>query len=253
MNENVCIRFQSRRRERTENGIRTSLTYSGSYEDILALQNELYPDSFKTGMGRLVSSVMVQETPEIWHLEVLYSTDTTGNISYGPKKTSGSKSYSLSGSLITMPLESAKKYRACWNHYLFAAPGAEDPGFFESAKDTILSGANASKYAWGENVSDCPHGWSVVGVPEKPGVTGVDKATYSITEHIYCSSESSAGGKVAKKLNKTGTPAKTFGIGGTGDWKCDDAQVSWDGECWVAQLTWTLAGDSSGWDPDLYD
>lgn len=254
MTENICTRFQSRRRERTKNGTKTTLIYSGTYEAILQLQNELPPDFVDANMGQVVSSVMTQETPKIWHLEVLYTTDTEGELSIRPKKKPGDKEHELSGGVLSLPLESAPGYLTCWNHYLFAAPEAKGakPAFFASAKDTVIAGANAVIYAWGKSLSDLPQGWSVVGTPIKPGVTSRDKATYSITEKIYCQTDTAAGSVVANKLNKIGSPSKKFGISNGGNWKCDDAQVTWDGNYWVAHLTWTLSGDAKGWDKDLY-
>ena len=255
MTENVCVKFQSRRRERTENGFKTTLIYSGTYEAILQLQNELPPDSVEPGMGQLVSSAMSQETPKIWHLEVLYTTDTEGELSIRPKKKPGEKEHTLSGGMLSLPLESANDYRTNWNHYLFAAATAPsgEPDFFWTATDAVITNPEDAKiYAWGKNLSDRPQGWKVVGSPVKPGVTNRDKATYSITEKIYCRTDTAAGQKVANNLNKIGSPGRTFGISNGGDWKCDDAQVSWDGSYWVAQLTWTLSGDATGWDKDLY-
>ena len=61
-----------------------------------------------------------------------------------------------------------------------------------------------------------------------------------------------AGQMVANALNRIGSPNNNFGISG-GNWKCDDATVSWDGKRWLATLTWTRSGDESGWDTDLYE
>ena len=60
------------------------------------------------------------------------------------------------------------------------------------------------------------------------------------------------GKMAAGSLNRLGTPSNTFGIAG-GNWKCDDAEVRWDGKCWVARLTWTHSGGRQSWDGDLYD
>ena len=62
---------------------------------------------------------------------------------------------------------------------------------------------------------------------------------------------SAAGKMVANTLNKIGKPDNDFNIKG-GDWKCDDASVSYTGSYWLATLTWTLSGNDEGWDKDLY-
>jgi hypothetical protein len=119
--------------------------------------------------------------------------------------------------------------------------------------ENAISDANAQNYIWakvGEEHSDARGKWKCI-PPTKPGVESIDYATYTITESARYANRNQAGKMCAKKLNKIGTPSEDFGLGGS--WKCDDATVSWTGEYWLATLTWTRAGGSSGWDEDLYE
>jgi len=75
---------------------------------------------------------------------------------------------------------------------------------------------------------------------------------YTIEETAKFSNMSRAGAMVTGKINSIGTPSKTFGITG-GNWKCDDATVSYRDGAWFATLTWTRSGNDKGWDKDLYN
>ena len=87
--------------------------------------------------------------------------------------------------------------------------------------------------------------------PKKPGRNTYDLATYSVTETAKFTSPEAAGRMVANKLNRIGKPDEDFGITG-GDWKCDDATVSYHDRAWFATLTWTRSGDADGWDKEIY-
>lgn len=258
------IKFQSRHRVKTEDAVETTLTYVGKYDDLVRLQDTLQIGSVVTSAdqcyGNLVSAALDQISPEIWQLTTLYrlSADGTEVVSPPPSQY-GKKSCRLSGSMLSLPLskESAPKYRTNWDHYLAAVPGAPLPAFWDTATDAVITDAeNAKKYAWIKTPDACPtvkgERWTILKEPVKKGVTSKDVATYSISELVKCRSESAAGKLVANTLNQTGRPATTFSISG-GNWKCDDAQVYWDGKAWVAALTWTKSGGNKPWDPDMYE
>ena len=78
-----------------------------------------------------------------------------------------------------------------------------------------------------------------------------DTAVYTVTETARFRTASAAGAMVAQKLNRIGTPSQTFG-NSNGNWKCEDAEVSWNGKYWLAKLAWTRSGSDDGWDEDLY-
>ena len=85
----------------------------------------------------------------------------------------------------------------------------------------------------------------------KAGIDSFDTAVYTVTESARFRTASAAGAMVAAKLNKIGAPSQTFG-NSNGNWKCDDAEVSWSGKYWIAKLTWIRSADDSGWDSELY-
>ena len=158
--------------------------------------------------------------------------------------------------MLSMPLETREGYRACWNYYLAAAPGVSNvPSWWETKTDTVLDFKDAQSYVWiktpGELPTDQKGRWRILKNPMKPGIETYDLATYSVTESARFRSSSAAGKMVANTLNKIGKPSNDFNIKG-GDWKCDDASVSYTGSYWLATLTWTLSGNDEGWDQDLY-
>ena len=87
--------------------------------------------------------------------------------------------------------------------------------------------------------------------PQKPGVQSWDIAAYTVTETAKFRTARAAGKMVAGVLNKIGAPEETFGLTG-GNWKCDDAGVSYSSGDWLATLTWTKSGDEKGWDAEMY-
>lgn len=249
------IKYQSRVKEHTGDGRSSTIIYQGSHEDMLAVQsqhsiNELGED------GRLKSNRVYQESPNIWNCEMRYESDSNGEYSNAPDTAYGKKSAQLKGTMLSMPLETHADYRTNWNYYLAAAPGTSAvPSWWETATDTTLSDSDAQKYRWVKSPSECPNDkkgmWRTIKDPSMPGVESYDAATYTITESARFGSAKSAGAMCANKLNKIGSPGETFGITG-GDWKCDDASVSWSGKYWLATLTWTKSGDSKGWNKKLY-
>lgn len=252
----MVIKLCSRQTEKTSGGITTVIAWNGTLDEMTELFNSEAAGVINTTYGELESIRLFQESPYIWCCEKKYSTDTNGSsTSDKPHTVYGKKSATLKGSMLSLPLESHPKYRTCWNHFLAVAPGAStSPSWWKSATDTLLSSSDAQKYAWiktaGEAPVDAKGRWSIV-KPLKAGVETYDVAVYSVTETAKYSSSNSAGKAVAGKLNKIGSPGTSFGISG-GNWKCDDASVFYDGKDWFSTVTWTLSGDSDGWDKDLY-
>ena len=250
------IKFSSRQIEKTSGGITTVIAWIGTFDEMTTEANKEAAGVINATYGELQSVRIFQESPKIWCCEKKYSTDTNGNsTSDKPHTVYGKKSATLKGSMLSMPIESHPKYKTCWNHFLAVAPGASSsPSWWKSATDTLLSSSDAQKYAWikspGETPVDAKGRWSIV-KPLKAGVETYDVAVYSVTETAKHSSSSAAGNAVAGKLNKIGSPETSFGISG-GNWKCDDASVFYDGKDWFSTVTWTLSGNSSGWDNDLY-
>ena len=104
-----------------------------------------------------------------------------------------------------------------------------------------------------KNVSEVPtidgKRWVILKKPKYPGVESIDKTVYSVTETVRHRSAKSAGRDVQNKLNNIAKPDNDFDIK-DGDWKCDDAQVFWNGKYWLATLTWT--NSPTGWNKEMY-
>lgn len=245
------IRLQGRTLNKTVGGMETNITRVGTKDEALSACSELKINARYAGLGRLVLAAAKQESPKIWVLEERYIEQTDGiNIVTPPDDGFGKKSATLSTGMITLPLESVKGYKTKWNHYL--AGTAETtvlPDWANTASSTIVD--EPDKYRWIKEPGELPQGWHILSEPSKPGVTGVDLATYTITERIKCRSPRSAGKEIVRRLNRIGKPVEDFGID-EGDWKCDDSGIQWDGKAWVATLTWTRSGDEKGWDKELY-
>lgn len=248
------VKLGSRSKERSDNGISSSMTMTGTKEDIELLYNSLLPGMF-TENGKVAAVRMFQESPQIWACEIRYGSDSEGNDNDEPNTTYGKKSASLTGSMLSLPIESHPKYRVCWNHYLVAAPGMQStPSWWASARKSQI--AENDRYAWVKDLASAPQDksgapWRSLEDPVKPGVDTFDVAVYSITETVKCRSCNAAGALVANILNKIGAPTNRMGIIG-GNWKCDNASVSWSGKAWLATLTWTRSGNAAGWDMDIY-
>ena len=250
-------KFSSRQMEKNSGNTTTTIAWNGTRQEINGLFTSETVGSLGE-YGKLRSIRMFQESANVWCCEMQYSTDSYGNVPDEPPFTAyGKKSATLKGSMLSLPLESHPKYKTCWNYFLAAAPDETSvPAWWTNATDTILSGDDSQKYAWvkspGEVPSDSKGRWRIIKDPLKPGTDTFDIAVYSVTETAKYSSSSAAGKAVAKQLNKIGSPGNSFGISG-GNWKCDDASVFYDGQDWFSTCTWTLSGNSKGWDKEIYD
>lgn len=250
------IKFSSREISQDEDATSTTIIHNGTYEEVMELAESQRPGS-SSDMGHLRSVRIYQEAPNIWACERVFMTDQDGELPSRPNKTYGKKSAQLRGSMLSMPLKKHPNYLTCWDHYLFAAPGTSGlPSWWDTATDVMMSAADSKKYSWGRYLGDQPVDskgrWEVLAEPTKPGVETYDYATYTIQETAKFKSARSAGNMVANLLNHIGTPIETFNIQ-PGNWKCDDANIYYDGRHWYANLSWTLSGDADGWDPDIYD
>ena len=236
-------------------GSTTVCTYHGSRSEMEALAAAHHIDEADE-YGWLKSIRVYPREGAVWECEFKYEApDDWASIS-SPPRDWGRKSCHLRGATLSRPLESHPGYRTRWNHCLCAAPGTSAlPGWYSGAVDTLIPAADAGKYCWCRSAAEAPYDengrWSVLAAPAKPGIDSYDLATYTVIETARFRSASRAGRMVAGTLNRLGTPDNTFGISG-GRWKCDDAEVSWNGKYWIARLTWTRSGDDSGWDTDLY-
>lgn len=252
----AILKYQSQQIERNTGGKTTTQAWTGTREEMEALAAELQPGELGEG-GTLESVRIYQDGGNIWACERRYSVDQDGDYTNKPNVVYGRKSATLHGGMLSLPLESHPGYFTCWNYYLFGSPDVTDetPDWWEEATDTILTNQQSQNYAWGKSMGELPVDnrgrWKVIEEPTKPGVTSYDVAVYTITETAKYKSAKAAGTAVQNCLNQIGFPQETFGNTG-GDWKCDDATVSYNGSAWFATMTWTRSGDDDGWDPDLY-
>jgi len=250
----VAVKYNSRQVERTDSGIVTTLAWIGPRSEIETFGASERPGA--AGNDGVLESVRIyQDSGHLWVCERRYRTDQNGEMHNKPNVNFGQKSASLHGSMLSMPLETNPEYRTCWNYFLAAAPGITAvPEWWETAKDTIIIDGRG-KYAWIKSPGEVPISnnvrWEVLREPKKPGRNSYDLATYSVTETAKFTSPEAAGRMVANKLNRIGKPDEDFGITG-GDWKCDDATVSYHDRAWFATLTWTRSGDANGWDKEIY-
>lgn len=251
----ITLKYQSRQRERNDGGTTTTLTWTGTRDEIEAFAAEETPGTAGE-YGTLDSVRLYQEGGAIWACDRRYSVDQNGNFTNRPTQVYGKKSATLHGSMLSMPLESHKKYLTQWNYYLFGAPGVTAvPEWWATAKDAILTESQSQNYAWVRSLGETPvtgnKRWHVIKEPKYPGVSSYDVAVYTVTETARFSSAKAAGTMVQKCLNAIGAPQETFGNTG-GDWKCDDATISYNGGDWYATMTWTRSGDNSGWNKEIY-
>ena len=246
----MILKYKGTIQESTEQGINTQITYTGTESECKSAVKSAQYGEKNAEYGYLKSVQIQQEDGDIWSIQYKYSTATESSANPPVSDASyGEKSATLSGGMLNIPLEKHPYYLTCWNHYLFGHSGTEIPYWYEFAKETK---SVDPAYVWGRTLSERPDGMVVLADPTKPGVNGYDVATYQITETAKFRSSEKAGNFVANKLNRISAPDTTFGISG-GDWKCDNASVSWRNKAWYATLTYTRSGDSEGWDPDLYN
>lgn len=252
------VKFNSRQTERNESEIVTTICWTGSQAEILEFSQAERPGS-STSDGTLKSSRVYQESPNIWVCEKKYVTDLDGEPREKPLSEYGRKSAQLHGSMLSMPIEGLPKYRKKWNYYLMAKPGITAvPAWWDTADyNSVMSSADSQKYRWVKSLSEAPvdssGNWRPLKNPLKPGQDSYEIATYSITETAKFRSARAAGAMVAGKLNQLGIPDEDFGLTPSGyNWKCDSAEISYNGKCWLATLTWTRSGNNKGWDPDIY-
>ena len=255
----LSVKFNSRQTERNENEIVTTVCWTGNQEEILEFSQAERPGT-STADGSLKSSRVYQESPNIWVCEKKYVTDLDGEPRDKPNAEYGKKSAQLHGSMLSIPVEKLPNYRKHWNYYLAAKPGITAiPAWWETAtaKTTELVGTAAQNYKWVKSPDEAPvdknGNWQILKNASKPGEDSVDVATYSITETAKFRSARAAGRMIGNTLNTIGRPEEDFGLTPAGyNWKCDNAEVSYNGKAWFATMTWTRSANSEGWDPDKY-
>ena len=241
---------------RDPDGVTTTRVYHGNRAEMEELAAAHRIDEADDA-GWLRSIRVYPKEGSVWECEFKYEGIEDWELVSVPAREWGKKVCHLRGATLSKPLEAHPNYRTCWNHGLFAAPGTDAlPGWFATAADTLIPAADAGKYLWCRTAADAPYSgnlrWRQLAAPVKPGAESYDLAAYTVIETARFRTAARAGKMAAGALNRLGTPSNTFGITG-GNWKCGDAEVRWDGKCWLARLTWTHSGYGQSWDGDLYD
>lgn len=251
------VKFQSRVREVTASGVNSSVTYQGTKEEIEEFASGLaLNDSGEN--GRLARIGVHQISGSLWCCELRYENGDGVDPAAPPPTDYGKKSAVLHCGMLSIALKNHPDYLANWDHHLAAAPGVNEvPSWWATAKKLSISGTDAQKYAWIRDVSQLPSDakgrWHLIREADEEfdGTDHYDYSTYSVTERARFKTAAAAGKMVAQKLNRIGTPMETFGLT-SGNWKCDAAEVNWSGKYWYATLTWTLSGNSRGWNRRIY-
>lgn len=233
----------------------TTVYYSKDQAEINALQMS-HPIGENTADGYLKSNALKPDNG-MWELELVYqsNSDSTGPV-LSPDTAYGAKSVQIHGSMLSLQLETLPEYRANWNYFLFADPTVKSaPAWWATAKDVVLDGTQAQKYAWAKSAGETPvvggKRWALLKMPTKPGVESYDYAVYTMTEAARYRSCKLAIQAITSRLNKIVTPIYDVSLPAGGNWKCDDANVQWTGKYWIGSYSYTLSGPG-GWDTDLY-
>lgn len=263
-------------REKTQNGIVTSVVYYGTKTECADAVANASINGYNSNYGRLESVALGQIGANIYSVTYKYTTagyvaGTGGGIPVPPSTEIGSKSYTLDCAMLSTPLEqhtvlqggsSVSDYRVKWNHYLAqrvsSGGTASAPAWWSSAGNAfVMPESDAVNYRILDSLNGLPmaeggYTWVVAANPDKPGVTSFDEASYTLTMLERQRTYGSAATIAAAKANKTFTNSQV-GQSGTfsnGNWKCDRATVAWDGEYWIITLTFTYSERT--WDPQLY-
>ena len=259
--------------ENSSKSIRRTETYYGFETELDEFLSTRPAGAKITGLGTVTRHSKRKCDGGLFEADIEYSTELDDSGNPVSDDATGPQSQRLSCSRLSLPIEQAPKYLANWNHYLIGLGDAAStiPAFWYTAKNTFLSRDDLQSYRWVESIADIPtepdtasgEFWMIVsgvdGVcePRKPGVTYYDYGMYQITETGRHNTKNAAGWAAARSLNKIYSSPLLGDFGLTsklgGDWKCDDANVEWNGENWIANMTYTLSGDANGWDRDLYE
>ena len=258
--------YQGRTRERDQNGITVTVTYTGTKSECEAWEAQQTIGATYAGLGKLASTSVQQREGSIYVVVARYqnangTSGAVGSEVVPPDYTFGEFSATLDCSMLSTPLEQHPSYHKNWNNYLIGrmAVGGTPPGvppwWSYSVAQTVIPASVQDIYRWCENESEKPleqgYTWITVALPTKPGVTSYDRALYTLTESARFRTWAEAVAAVDAYADKRGTPINNPGAPFVdGKWKCDRANVRWSGEYWLGTLTWTYSPD--GWDSDLY-
>lgn len=234
-------------------------TLYGSLTQIDSYIANLTIGSYVQGKGYLRSWNKTQKQANIWQVEVEYTISYDSDFTDQDETTAGRKSAQLSARNLQLPLETLENYLTNWNHYLIGL-GAKNqpipiPSWWQTATDVIIDIDQREKYAWIKSLGQLPlekdeNGkyWQVLKTPQKAGIEYYERSIFVVTISAKYRSPTAAGNSIGKNINTITSPPEDFGLGG--QWKYDQATVSYDGKSWIATSTYSRAVDY--WDQDLY-
>lgn len=253
------IAYQGLEISRTEDEKIYKETFYGTYDECIAECNNLLIGTFVNGKGYLSGYFITPKEANLYNLEKQYTISyKRQGFSNTDETLVGKKSAQLSVRNIQMPLQSLSNYLTCWNHYLIGlGKDVGIPDWYMTAKDIIISIEDRKKYMWIKSIGQLPldpnekgEYWQILAMPTKPGVQYYDLACFVVTESSKFRTASSAGRDAKKSINSISSPENTFGL--SGQWKHDECNIVYDGDDWICTSVYTLAGDSNGWDKDIY-
>lgn len=254
----ATLKYQGRQQSKNKTTQSYKQTFVGTQEQIDVVISGLpVIGAFVSGKGYMTSYRKSCDDGPYWSVEVEYTIQKdSSSFDNSDDTIVGKKSAQLSARSIQMPLQSHALYEARWNHYLIGKGVAGTPGFWATATNTILTGQNNKDYMWISSLAERPtqpdangNCWEILEQPTKPGVQYYELAVFVVTISAKYKSASAAGNSISKSMNRITSPSQDFGLGG--EWKYDDASVSYNGKHWIATATYSRAVDK--WDKDLYN
>ena len=262
------LKYQGRNKEKNAEGTIITITWYGTREECESYLQNAVINSTTAGLGRLVGASMAQGEGAFWEVSYKYSTAgyATGQSVTAPSTVVGEKSATMNCSMISTPLEQHPNYLMKWNHYLAARYKSgqtvpQIPTWWDTADATfIIPAADQLNFRILDSRGELPSGfdsegyaWIEIDKPLMPGVSSYDVASYTQTEKARYRNYADACAAIAARANKIFTSSQIVNNGFTGgNWKCDGATIEWDGEYWIATLTYTFSANSSGWNTTLY-
>ena len=247
--------YQGKEISRDKSSSSYKQTLYGTETEVDAKISSLTIGTFVQGKGYLKSWTKTQNDPNIWQIEIEYSISYESNFNDSDSGTvTGKKSAQLSVRNIQMPLQAHPNYRTIWNHYLISCNGMSPSWVFDKT-DTLIDTDQRKNYMWVKSLGEIPLQpnadgtyWEVAVQPQKPGVEYYDMALFVVTISEKHGSATSAGNAVSKNINRIVNPSEDFNLGG--EWKYDEASISYDGKNWISTQVYTRAADE--WDKQLY-
>lgn len=233
-------------------------TFYGTYDECLAKSQSLIIGTFIENKGYFTGFSITPKEANLYSIQLQYTISYKGsNFSNTDETLVGKKSAQLSVRNIQMPLQSLDNYLAKWNHYLIGLGDVPVPSWWETAKNILIDISDRKNYMWIKSIGEIPlqpnqqgKYWKILKQPTKAGVQYYDWACFVVTQLSRYRSSSAAGNAVNKTINTISSPDNTFGL--SGQWKHDEANISYDGNDWICTSVYTLAGDYKGWDKDIY-